>query len=418
MNGGSGGAGALGNGGRSDGGAAGSLIGAAGQSGSAGTSGDPTKAGPPMGWASWNTFAAKIDYNVIKGQADAMVSSGLKAAGYQYVNIDEGWWQGTRDSAGNITIDQSEWPGGMKAIADYIHSLGLKAGLYTDAGKDGCGYYFPTGRPAAPGSGSEGHYDQDFLAFSQWGFDFVKVDWCGGDKEKLDAQTAYKGIASAIDKATKQTGRPMALSVCNWGVQSPWNWAPALSTMWRTSYDIIYYGENADMKRVLANFDSAQHPTAQSPGHYNDPDMLIVGMTGFSGAQNRTHLSLWAIAGAPLLAGNNLATMNADTKSVLTNAELIAIDQDPLAKQGVRISDDQGKQVYNKVLSGNARRAVLLLNRSTSAGSITVRFSDVGLGAAASVRNVWAAQDLGSQMTSYSATVPAQDSVLLLLTGT
>jgi hypothetical protein len=415
--GGSGGAGALGGGGKADGGAAGASVAGAGQGGVAGGTGEPTKWGPPMGWASWNTFAAKIDYNVIKGQADALVSSGMKAAGYQYVNIDEGWWQGTRDSAGNITIDQAEWPGGMKGIADYIHSLGLKAGIYTDAGKDGCGYYFPTGRPAAPGSGSEGHYDQDFLAFSQWGFDFVKVDWCGGDKEKLDPQTAYKAIASAIDKATKQTGRPLSLSVCNWGIQSPWNWAPALSTMWRTSYDIIYYGENADMKRVLANFDTAQHPTAQSPGHYNDPDMLIVGMSGFSGAQNRAHLALWAISGAPLLAGNNLATMNADTKSVLTNSEVIAIDQDPLAKQGVRVSDDQGKQVYSKVLSGSARRAVLLLNRSTSAASITVRFADIGLGAAASVRNVWTAQDLGSQATSYSATVPAQDSILLLVSG-
>ena len=118
-----------------------------------------------MGWASWNSFAAKINYNVIKAQADAMVSSGLKAAGYQYVNIDEGWWQGTRDSAGNITIDTSEWPGGMQAITDYIHGRGLKAGIYTDAGKDGCGYYYPTGRPAAPGSGSEGHYEADFLQF-------------------------------------------------------------------------------------------------------------------------------------------------------------------------------------------------------------------------------------------------------------
>ncbi|MFD1049018.1 glycoside hydrolase family 27 protein [Kibdelosporangium lantanae] len=135
---------------------------------------------PPMGWASWNSFAAQINYDVIRAQTDAIVSSGMKDAGYQYVNIDEGWWQGTRDSAGNITVDTREWPGGMAAIADYIHSKGLKAGIYTDAGRDGCGYYYPTGRPAAPGSGSEGHYDQDFLQFSKWGFDFVKVDWCCG----------------------------------------------------------------------------------------------------------------------------------------------------------------------------------------------------------------------------------------------
>jgi len=369
-----------------------------------------------MGWASWNSFAAKIDLSVIKAQADAMVSSGLKAAGYQYVNIDEGWWQGTRDGSGNITIDTSEWPGGMQAAADYIHGLGLKAGIYTDAGKDGCGYYYPTGRPAAPGSGSEGHYEQDFLQFSKWGFDFVKVDWCGGSAEGIDAKTAYQGISDAIKKATAATGRPMVLSVCNWGNQSPWNWAPAMSTMWRTSQDIIYYGEKAAMSRMLSNFDSAQHASAQSPGHYNDPDMLIVGMSGFSLAQNRTHFALWAISGAPLLAGNKLDSMSAETKSVLTNAEVIAIDQDPLAKQGKKVSDSGGLQVYSKELSGTGRRAVLLLNRSASTANLSVNFADIGLGASASVRDIWAATDLGKKATSYSASVPANDSVLLLVT--
>ncbi len=373
--------------------------------------------GPPMGWASWNSFAGTITYSIIKAQADAFVSSGLKAAGYQYVNIDEGWWQGTRDSSGNITTIASDWPGGMQAIADYIHGLGLKAGIYTDAGKDGCGYYYPTGRPAAPGSGSEGHYDQDFLQFSKWGFDFVKVDWCGGNSEGLDSKTAYTAISTSIQKATAQTGRPMVLSVCNWGNQSPWNWAPSISTMWRTSGDIIYYGGTADMNRVLPNFDSAQHPTAQSPGHYNDPDMLIVGMTGFSLAQNRTHMALWAISGAPLLAGNKLDSMSTDTKSVLTNSEVIAIDQDPLAQQGVKVADTGGLQVYSRVLSGTNRRAVLLLNRTTSAATITARFADLGLGATATVRNVWTATDLGSRTTSYAVSVPTYDSVLLIVTG-
>ncbi len=275
------------------GGNSGGLGGMGGSAGAGGTAGGSS--GPPMGWASWNSFAATITYNIIKGQADAMVSSGLKAAGYQYVNIDEGWWQGTRDSSGNITVVASDWPGGMQAIAAYIHGIGLKAGIYTDAGKDGCGYYYPTGRPAAPGLGSEGHYDQDFLQFSQWGFDFVKVDWCGGNTEGLDPKTAYQAISDSIKKATAQTGRPMVLSVCDWGNQSPWNWAPSMSTMWRTSQDIIYYGSAPDINKVLSNFDSAQHPTAQSPGHYNDPDMLIVGMSGFSVAQNRTHMALWAI---------------------------------------------------------------------------------------------------------------------------
>ena len=155
----------------------------------------------------------------------------------------------------------------------------------------------------------------------------------------LNAKTAYQGISDAIKKATTQTGRPMVFSVCNWGDSNPWDWAPAMSTMWRTSQDIIYYGNNADVKKMLANFDSAQHATAQSPGHYNDPDMLIVGMPNFTLAQNRTHMALWAISGAPLLAGNKLDSMSADTKSVLTNSEVLAIDQDPLAKQGTKVSD-------------------------------------------------------------------------------
>jgi hypothetical protein len=334
---------------------------------------------PPMGWASWNSFAAQISFDVIKKQADALVSSGLAAAGYSYVNIDEGWWQGTRDAAGAITVDQNEWPGGMKAIADYLHSKGLKAGIYTDAGRDGCGYYYPTGRPAAPGSGSEGHYDQDFLQFSQWGFDFVKVDWCGGDAEGLDARGTYQAISDAIGRATARTGRPLVLSVCNWGNQDPWNWAPGMSTMWRTSQDIIYWGESPSMDRVLRNFDSAQHPGAQSPGHYNDPDMLMVGMPGFTAAQNRTHLSLWAVSGAPLLAGNRLDTMTTETKNLLTNKEVLAIDQDPLGKQGVRVAEDAaGRQVYSKALGGTGRRAVVALNRTGSAAPVTVRFADLG----------------------------------------
>jgi hypothetical protein len=376
-------------------------------------------ASPPMGWASWNTFAAQINSTVIKAQVDAVVSSGLKDAGYQYVNIDEGWWQGTRDSAGNITVNTTDWPGGMQAIADYIHSKGLKAGIYTDAGRDGCGFYFPTGRPAAPGSGSEGHYDQDFLQFSRWGFDFVKVDWCGGDAEGLNARNAYQAISDSITRASAQTGRPMVLSVCNWGKQNPWDWAPGMSTMWRTSGDIIFFGESPSMDRMLANFDAGAHPSAQSAGHYNDPDMMIVGMPGFTAAQNRTHLSLWAISGAPLLAGNKLTTMSGDTKAVLTNREVIAVDQDSRGQQGTKVAEDQaGLQVYSKTLSGTGRRAVVLLNRTGSAATITARWSSLGLTGAASVRNLWTATNLGSFASSYATTVPAHEAVMLTVTGT
>lgn len=372
---------------------------------------------PPMGWASWNSFAAKINASVIEAQTDALASSGMEAAGYQYVNIDEGWWQGTRDSSGNITVNSADWPGGMQAVAAYIHSKGLKAGIYTDAGKNGCGYYYPTGRPAAPNSGSEGHYDQDFLQFSRWGFDYVKVDWCGGNAEHLNPASTYSAISAAIGRATAQTGRPMVFSVCDWGNGSPWNWAPAISNLWRTSGDIIYYGQSASMSRVLSNFDAAQHPSAQSPGHYNDPDMLIVGMPGFNGTQNRTHLALWAISGAPLIAGNNLATMSSDTRAVLTNREVIAVDQDPLGRQGTKVQEDRsGLQVYSKVLSGTGRRAVVLLNRTGSAAAITARWSALGISGAAQVRNVWSAATVGTFTGSYSTTVPAGQAVLLTIT--
>ncbi|MFI6567349.1 RICIN domain-containing protein [Streptomyces sp. NPDC050534] len=373
----------------------------------------------PMGWASWNSFAAKIDYSVIKQQVDAFVAAGLPAAGYKYINIDEGWWQGTRDSAGNITVDTGEWPGGMSAIADYIHSKGLKAGIYTDAGKDGCGYYYPTGRPAAPGSGSEGHYDQDMLQFSKWGFDFVKVDWCGGDAEGLDAATTYGSISAAVAKASAATGRPLTLSVCNWGKQNPWNWAPGQAPMWRTSTDIIYYGNSPSMTNLLSNFDQTLHPLAQHTGYYNDPDMLMVGMNGFTAAQNRTHMNLWAISGAPLLAGNDLSTMTSETAGILKNPEVVAVDQDPRGLQGVKVAEDAGGlQVYGKVLSGTGNRAVVLLNRTSSAQNITVRWSDLGLtNAPATVRDLWTRSNIGSYGTGYTTSVPAGGSVMLTVTG-
>ncbi|WP_410645121.1 glycoside hydrolase family 27 protein [Amycolatopsis sp. lyj-346] len=374
---------------------------------------------PPMGWNSWNSFAGAIDHTVIEQQADAIVASGMKDAGYEYVNIDDGWWTGSRDASGNITVDTAKWPGGMSAITAYIHSKGLKAGIYTDAGRNGCGYYYPTGHPAYPGTGAEGHYDQDFLQFSRWGFDYVKVDWCGGSAEGLNARNAYTAISDAIARATAQTGRPMVFSVCEWGGQQPWNWAPGIANLWRTSGDIIYWGERPAMSRVLANFDAAQHASAQSPGHYNDPDMLVAGLSGFSDAQNRTHLSLWAISGAPLIAGNKPSDMSATTRAALTNREMIAVDQDPLGRQGTKVTEDaSGLQVYQKVLSGTGRRAVVLLNRTGSAATITARWSTLGLTGSAAVRDVWAGADRGSFTSGYATSVPAGEAVLLTITGT
>lgn len=377
---------------------------------------------PPMGWASWNSFASQIDYNTIKAQAAALVSSGMAAAGYGYVNIDEGWWHGTRDSSGNITVDTTQWPGGMAAIAAYIHSLGLKAGIYTDAGKNGCGYYYPTPSsvPAYANTGSEGHYQQDMQTFQQWGFDYVKVDWCGGNAEGLNQQTTYQAISAANAAASAVTGRKLVLSICEWGTGRPWNWGAGTGSLWRTSTDIYYYGAQASMSSVLSNFDQALHPSSQHTGYVNDPDMLTIGLSGLTADQERTELALWAISGAPLIAGDNLATMNSTTASILTNKEVIAIDQSSRGLQGVKVAEDStGLQVYGKVLSGSGQRAVLLLNRTSAAASITVRWTDLGLTtAAASVRDVWAAASKGSYGTSYTASVPAGSSALLTVAGT
>ncbi|MFE9063171.1 ricin-type beta-trefoil lectin domain protein [Streptomyces violaceusniger] len=376
----------------------------------------------PMGWASWNSLASQIDYDTIKAQVDALVSSGMAEAGYEYVNIDEGWWWGTRDSKGNITVDSQQWPGGMKAIADYIHSKGLKAGIYTDAGKNGCGYFYPTppGTPPAPGSGSEGHYEQDLRAFQEWGFDYVKVDWCGGQDEGLDQEATYRSLSEANKAATAVTGRRLVLSLCEWGSGRPWNWAPGVGDLWRTSTDIIYWGQTPSATAMLSNFDQGLHPTAQHTGYYNDPDMLTVGMKGSNATLDRTHMSLWAISGAPLLAGNDLTTMTRETAANLTNPEVIAVDQDPRGLQGVKVAEDAaGLQVYAKVLSGTGQRAVLLLNRTSAAKPITARWTDLGLtGAAASVRDVWKRAPVGTHSGGYTATVPAGEAMLLTVSGT
>jgi hypothetical protein len=204
----------------------------------------------PMGWNSWNSFANIVNSQIVQQQAKALATNGMKKAGYEYVVIDEGWWLGERDAAGNIVVNGKQWPalqpgqrdGDMTNIAAYIHSLGLKAGIYTDAGKDGCSMY-PDSGPKYLHTGSEGHFDQDFLQFSKWGFDYVKVDWCGGANEKLSGPVQYAQIARAIQKAERTTGRTLYFSICEWGSQNPWFWAPGVgeieSTIWRTGGDII-----------------------------------------------------------------------------------------------------------------------------------------------------------------------------------
>jgi alpha-galactosidase len=369
---------------------------------------------PPMGWSSWNSHFANINESVIESAANAIVSSGMKAAGYQYVNIDGGWWTGTRDSNGNITVNTSQWPGGMQAVAAYIHSKGLKAGIYTDIGINGC-----TG--AQTNQGSYGHYAQDMLQFEEWGFDYVKVDWCGGKAMGLDPATQYGQVRNAIASATAKTGHPMGLSICEWGLNDPWNWGPTTGNLWRTSDDISFTQNSVAWAGILKNFDSGTlDPAAQAPGAYNDLDMLEVGVPGISDTEGQSHFSMWAIAGAPLLAGNDVTSMSSTTIATLTNSEVIAVDQDPLDLQGTKVSEPAlGLQVWSKVLSTSGQRAVLLLNRTSSTANITVNWSDLGLASgSAQVRDLWAHTTRGNFSNSYTASVASHGVVMLKISGT
>jgi len=393
---------------------------------------------PPMGWSSWNAFSNTISSAVAQAQAQAMVSSGLKNAGYEYVNIDEGWWLGDRDAQGNIVVDGKAWPaieqgeqpGDMSNIVRFIHKLGLKAGIYTDAGKDGCSMYPDLG-PAYSHVGSEGHYQQDFLQFARWGFDYVKVDWCGGDKENLDPDVQYSEIARAIEHAALVTGHRLYYSICNWGKESPWTWGPgvggATQSIWRTSGDIVApvvagsvnAGRKVSFEKMLANFDQGIHPEAEHTGFYNDPDMMVLAMPGMNAAQDRLHMALWAISGAPLLIGADLTRLDADALAAFTNADAIRIDQDALGLQAIKARElAPGLEVWSKFLATPGERAVLLLNRTYFPAPMSLQWSDLGLaGDAASVREVWTAKDLGSVQGAYKTVVPAQDGILLIVKG-
>ena len=394
---------------------------------------------PPLGWSSWNSFSNTINSEIAMAQARAMASNGMKATGYQYVNIDEGWWLGDRDADGNIVVDEKAWPaiaagekpGDMANIVRFIHGLGLKAGIYTDAGKDGCSMYPDVGWMYF-NTGSEGHYEQDFLQFARWGFDYVKVDWCGGYKENLDPAVQYGEIARAINRAAKITGHRLYFSLCEWGVQSPWTWAPhvggAPADIWRTSGDIVApivaAGAHADRKApyndMLGNFDQGIHPEAQHTGFYNDLDMMVIGMPAFTDMQNRVHMSLWAISGAPLLVGADLANLSPETRAILTNKAVLAVDQDSLGLQAVKVSEpEKGVQVWSKILSAAGARAVLLLNRTAADADVKVAASDIGLSdqSAAGVTDLWSGKELGNLTGSYNAHVPAGDALLLLVKG-
>jgi alpha-galactosidase len=355
-----------------------------------------------MGWNSWYGFSCGVDANLVEQMADAAISSGLQAAGYTYINLDD-CWQGDRADDGSIAADPSLFPDGMKSVVDYVHGRGLRFGLYTDAGTGTC-----QGRP-----GSYDHEQQDANTYAGWGVDFVKVDWC--HTEGLDPPSQYNKMRDALASAGAAYNHPMVYSICDWGVDSPWAWGPRTGNMWRTTGD-TGDAEN-QWQRVLDALDkNAAHAAVAHPGAWNDPDALEVGLGSMSEIEDRAQFSMWAMMAAPLLVSNDLRSMSDYTRATLTNADAIAVDQDAAGIQGTVVSQDSTGQlqVWAKRLSAPGTWAVALFNRSDGDSPIGFRWADIGLKAkSASIRDIWAGSNQPAATTGYSAIVPSHGVVLL-----
>ncbi|HLP15593.1 MAG TPA: glycoside hydrolase family 27 protein [Bacteroidota bacterium] len=373
---------------------------------------------PPMGWNSWNKFGCNVDEQMIRGIADAMSQpGGMKQAGYQYLVIDD-CWHGGRDSAGFIYPNAERFPSGMKALADYIHSKGLKFGIYSCAGNKTCG-----GHP-----GSRGYEYQDALVYARWGVDYVKYDWC--NTAGLSSVGAYTTMRDALHAA----GRPVVFSLCEWGDTKPWEWGKDVGHLWRTTGDIanLFDGEVKHdtwsswgvMKIVEMRKDIRKYA---GPGHWNDPDMLEVG-NGMPVNEDRAHFSLWCMMAAPLIAGNDIRSMSAETRDILTNAEVIAIDQDSLGIQGFMSERRDSIECWVKPLDG-ADWAVCFLNRSTQPKTLDVDWAKIlvtddlskrTLDPTATtyrLRDLWAKRDLGTTQKKISHSLPSHDVLMVRLSA-
>lgn len=363
---------------------------------------------PPMGWNTWNKFGCNVSDELVRGMADAMVKSGMKDAGYQYIVIDD-CWQVSRDAQGNIVTDPQRFPNGIKLLADYVHSLGLKFGIYSDAGAFTCQH-----RPA--GLGHEYH---DARTYASWGVDYLKYDWCN-TLPGQDAKASYANIRQALDAS----GRPIVLSICEWGSHQPWLWANEVGgNLWRTTGDIQdrWAGKkewspgNCCSNGMLDIVDENEPLYSYAgPGHWNDPDMLEIGNGGMTNTEYRSHFSLWAIMAAPLIAGNDLRSMTPEINEILTNKEVIAIDQDPLGIQGHRVAKNGDLEIWSKQLHDGSR-AVILLNRGSSSQEITATWEQIGYPShlTAAVRDLWAHKDIGRFTGKFSAQVESHGVVMV-----
>ena len=349
---------------------------------------------PPMGWNSWNLFAEKVDDQTVRTMADAMVSSGMKDAGYIYVNIDD-TWEGTRDANGVLSTNK-KFPD-MKALADYVHSKGLKIGIYSSPGPRTCGGY-----PA-----SYGHEEQDAKMFADWGIDYLKYDWCSASTIYKNAQ--LQPVYQRMGDALHSTGRPIVYSLCEYGLEAVEKWGPQVGgNLWRTTGDI-----RDDWDSMVDNIEK-QVPTAPyaGPGHWNDPDMLEVGNGHMTDDEYRTHMSLWALTAAPLLAGNDIRSMSDTTKSILLNKEVIAVDQDALGKQASPVKNGKLETWVKPLKDGGV--AVGVVNMDTAQGTATIKASDLPLkGPVRSARDLWSHQAVQFKDGQYSTSIPAHGVLLL-----
>jgi len=349
---------------------------------------------PPMGWNSWNHFHGQIDDATVRAIADAMASSGMKDAGYTYVNIDDTWEQ-ARDANGRITTNR-KFPN-MKALADYVHSKGLKIGIYSSPGPFTCAGY----------EGSYGHEMDDARTYAEWGIDYLKYDWCGAGRMYKDSE--MQAIYQKMGDALRTVGRPIVYSLCQYGRQDVWKWGAEVGgNLWRTTGDI---SDNWDSMTRIGFGQDELGPYAK-PGHFNDPDMLEIGNGGMSDAEYRTHMSLWALLSAPLLAGNDLRSMTPETVKILTNRDVIAIDQDLLGRQGRRVRKDGDVEIWTKPLSGGAT-AIGVFNRSASEASTTLRCGDFQACGGHRIRDLWAQADRGAFGETYAVSIPSHGVALL-----
>ncbi len=352
---------------------------------------------PPMGWNSWNKFQGKVSDKLVREVADAMVSSGMKDAGYVYVNIDD-TWEGSRDGSGNIKPND-KFPD-MKALADYVHSKGLKLGIYSSPGPKTCAGY----------EGSFQHEEQDAKTYADWGFDYLKYDWCSATQ--VYDYRSMPAVYAKMGEALLHSGRPILFSLCQYGVLKGWTWAAKTGgNAWRTTGDISDNWNS--MSHIGFDLQADLYPYA-GPGHWNDPDMLEIGNGGMTDTEYRTHMSLWCLLAAPLLSGNDLRSMTPEIKAILLNKEAIAVDQDRLGKQARRVFKDGDLEVWARPLAGGDY-AVGLFNRGATAVKATARWSDIGIAGSVRVRDLWAHVDGGNAAEQFSADVPSHGVVLVRL---